>query len=191
MCFYITATLPKGTQIEEITEILESHQMKFSEIDNRIVKSQLRSGELYFRLTKAYCDCDTILGSLNSLQEYQTLAKSKKVKTLKKKKWTDEQINDWIKEKLKNCEKDLNKKYTSTEINLRLSRWTKFLNDLLDKKKVSRIGLLKHWYVGGLEEEEIKIMKTEKIGIKQVNSDLLLNLSEDILYEFLPSYDFN
>ncbi|MFX1456559.1 MAG: hypothetical protein ACFFDB_14380 [Promethearchaeota archaeon] len=191
MCFYITATLPKGTHIEEITEILESHQMKFSEIDNQKVKSQLRLGELYFRLTKDYCDCDTILGSLNSLQEYQTLTKSKKVKALKKKKWTDEQINDWIKEKLKNSEKDPNKKYTPTEMNLKLCRWTNFLHELLDKKKVSRIGLLKHWYVRGLEEEEIKIVKTEQIGIKQVNSDLLLHLSEDILYEFLPSYDFN
>ena len=52
MCFYITATMPKGTQLENIREILELYRMEFSEINNRMVKAQLRPGELYFRATK-------------------------------------------------------------------------------------------------------------------------------------------
>lgn len=190
MCFYITATLPKGTQVDEIKEILDLYQMKFSEIDNHIVKSQLRPGELYFRATKEYCDCDTMLGSLNSLQDFQTISKSKKVKALKKKNWSEESINQWINEKLKKNQKKSNEKFTPAERKERLSRWTNFLYALLDKKKVSRIGFLKHWYKKGLEDEEINIKKTQKIAINQVKPELLLNLSEDILYEFFPIYNY-
>lgn len=55
-------------------------------LKNANVSYQLRPEELYFRATKDYCDCDTILGSLNRLNEYQTLLNSKKVKALRKKK---------------------------------------------------------------------------------------------------------
>ncbi|MBY8984698.1 MAG: hypothetical protein KGD65_06515 [Candidatus Lokiarchaeota archaeon] len=190
MCFYITATFPKGTQVGKLREILEFYQMDFSEIDNPVVKSQLRPDEKYFRATKDYCDCDTVLGSLNNLQDFQTLTKSKKVKALKKKNWSEEEINNWINEKLKTKQKNSNEKFTPTERKERIIRWVNFLHNLLDNKNVLRIGLLKHWYTGGLKDEEIKIKKTEKIAINQVTPELLLNLSEDILYEFFPIYDY-
>jgi hypothetical protein len=190
LCFYITATLPKETQIENIRNILELYKMEFSEIHNHIVESQLRHGELYFRATKDHCDCNTLLGSLNNLQDFKNLSKSKKIKSLKKKNWSEEQINNWIKEKLKSKHEKSSEKFIPAERKVRLDRWGNFLHDLLDNKKVSRIGLLKHWYTMGLTDEEIKIRKTEKIVINQVTPDLLLNLSEDVLYEFFPIYDF-
>ncbi len=190
LCFYITATMPKGTQIENIREILELYKMEFSEIHNPMVQAQLRPGELYFRATKDYCDCDTVLGSLNSLQDFQTVSKSKKVKALKKKNWTDDEINNWINEKLKAKQNKTNKKINPLERNEKLDRWINFLHDLLDDKKVSRIGILKHWYSRGLIDEEIKIRKTQRISISEVNSDLILNLDEDILYEIFPIYNF-
>ena len=93
MCYYITSTLPKDVNLEELQQIFNNYNMEFSSIENKVVISQLRPGELYFRVTKEYCDCDTILGSLNNLQEYQTLLHSKKVRKLKKKKWTLRTIN--------------------------------------------------------------------------------------------------
>ena len=81
MCFYITATLPEGTQLENLGKILDKYKMEFSKIHNIKVESQLRPKELYFRATRSYCDCDTILGSLNQQQEYKKLYDSKKVKT--------------------------------------------------------------------------------------------------------------
>jgi hypothetical protein len=190
LCFYITATLPRGTLIENIREILELYKMEFSEIHNHMVQAQLRPGEIYFRATKDYCDCDTVLGSLNRLQDFQTISKSKKIKTLKKKNWTEDQINNWINDKLQNKQKKSGKKFSPSERKERINRWFNFLHDLLDNKSVSRIGILKHWYTGGLEDEDITIMKTEKITINQVTPDLFLNLYEDTLYEFFPIYDF-
>ncbi|KKL57919.1 hypothetical protein LCGC14_1646340 [marine sediment metagenome] len=86
MCFYITATLPKKTSLENLSSIINKYKMDFTEIQNKKIKSQLRSEELYLRATRGHCNCDSILGSLNPQQEYQKLYNSKKVKTLKKKK---------------------------------------------------------------------------------------------------------
>jgi hypothetical protein len=188
MCFYITATLPKNTILEDFRHIFNKQDMAFSPLKNASVSSQLRPEELYLRATKDYCDCDTILGSSNQLKSYQKLLNSKKVKTLRKKKWTDEQIDEWIKEKLNKKEPKHGKKLTPLEEELEINRWLDLLHNLLDSKKVSRIGLLKHWYTKGLHDEEIRIIRTQKIQLNAVTSDFLLNLEEDVLYEFFPTY---
>jgi hypothetical protein len=190
MCFYITATLPKGTQVDNFRNILDQNKMAFTPIINSKVQSQLRPHELYFRATKNYCDCDTVLGSLNNLQEFNKISNSKKVKALKKKNWSDVEINKWIDSKLRNRQKKSGKKLSPVERKNETERWMKFLNDLFDNKIVSRIGLLKHWYEQGLEEEPIEIIKTQKIPINDLTADLLLNMNEDILYEFIPDYKY-
>lgn len=152
--------------------------MAFSPLKNTHVSSQLRPEELYLRATKDYCDCDTILGSYNQFKSYQKLLNSKKVKTLRKKKWTEEQIDEWIKEKLNKKEPKSGKKLTPLEEELEINRWLDLLHGLLNSKKVSRIGLLKHWYAKGLQDEEIRIKKTENANINAITSDYLLNLEE-------------
>ncbi|MFX1278621.1 MAG: hypothetical protein ACFFA3_04340 [Promethearchaeota archaeon] len=190
MCFYITATLPQGTQVDNFRNILEQYKMAFTPITNSKVQSQLRPDELYFRATKNYCDCDTVLGSLNTLQEFHKISNSKKVKALRKKNWSDAEINKWIDTKLSNRQKKSGKKLSPIERKNETERWMKFLHDLLDNKFVSRIGLIKHWYEQGLEYDQIEILKTQKILINDLKPDLLLNMSEDILYEFIPDYNY-
>jgi len=65
MCYYITATLPKETNMERLKPLFEEFNMSFTPINNIYIEPQLRPGELYFRATKIYCDCDTVLGSRN------------------------------------------------------------------------------------------------------------------------------
>ncbi|TFG16908.1 MAG: hypothetical protein EU533_08665 [Promethearchaeota archaeon] len=191
MCFYITSTLPKDVDLEELKDIFNQFNMAFIPIQNQNIQSQLHAGELYFRATKNYCDCDTVLGSLNNLQEYQNLRNSQKVRSLKKKKWTDEQIDEWIKEKLqKEGSSTLGKKLTSMEIDKETKKWLNFLRSILNNKKVSRIGLLKHWYDKDLQTEEINLTRTEIKPIDKITPEFLLNLEEDVLYEFLPTYSF-
>ena len=190
MCFYITATLPGKTKIESLKKVFEESKMVFNPIRNKFVESQIRIGEKYFRITKDYCDCNTILGAFNIKKEYQTLMKSKKVKALKKRKWTDEQIDAWINEKIKNKEMPIERKLTKIEKEEKINRWLDFLHTLLDNKLVSRIGLLKHWYNSGLEDEEFQIKKIEKVKINSITSEILLDIDEDVLYEFFPSYTY-
>ncbi len=186
MCFYITATLPNNTDIESVRDILNKYNMAFSSINNSILNSQLRSGELYFHATKDYCDCGTFLGFLNQDREYQQLLNSKKVKTLRKKKWNQSQIDVWIKDKLKKKPPHGKKSITENERQLDVERWSNFIQEIL--KTVKRIGILKHWYSGSLENEDISIKRTERISLKDLTTDYLLNMEEDVLYEFFPQY---
>ena len=189
MCFYITATLPKGTDLNKFRHDIEKFEMAFKVIQNDNINSQLRPGELYLRATKSYCDCDTILGSLNRQNEYQTLLNSKKVKTLRKKKWTDEEIDNWINQKLKNKKGEVGRKLTQNERNSEVERWHQFILNILENSNVSHVGILKHWYHGALEDENITLKETRRIQNRNITPDFLLNLEEDILYEFYIPYN--
>lgn len=185
MCYYITAILPKGTKVESLHEILNKYDMAFDEIENSSIRSKLEEGDLYLRATKAYCDCNTILGSKNLSQEYQSLLKSKKVKKLRKMKWTEQQIDDWIKEKIGKKDKNKLKILTEHEKELECDRWLHFIEAIIYEGKVLRFGILKHWYTHSLKDEEIDIKVTQKINVGNLNRDLLLTLEEDFLYEFI------
>lgn len=188
MCYYITATLPKETNLLNLKPIFEQFNMSFTSVRNEKVEVQLRPGELYFRATKKYCDCDSVLGSRTHPQEYEKLLKSKKVKTLRKKKWSGEQIEEWIMEKIasKSHKKDLKK--SSQEIKEEIDNWINFVKNILKDNK--RIGLLKHWYKSSLDNEEIQIKKTEQINLTDLTAEKLLKLEEDVLYEFFPIYPY-
>lgn len=189
LCFYITATLPKKTDLDKIRTILDEFEMAFIPIHNDRVSSQLKAGNLYLRATKSYYDCDTILGSLNRQNEYQTLLNSKKVKTLRKKKWTDKEIDNWINQKLKKKKREIGGKLTQNERKSKVERWRQFLLNLLKNSNVSHVGILKHWYRGALKDENITLKETRRIQNSNVTPDFLLNLEEDILYEFYIPYN--
>ncbi len=190
MCYYITATLPEKTDIESIRTILDKYNMAFSPINNNNVRSQLRPGELYFQATKDYCDCDTSLGILNKDTEYQKLLNSKKVKALRKKKWKESKIDEWIRKKLQNKPIHTKRSITEKEKDLDIKRWINFISEIITSNKISRIGIIKHWYRYGINNEEITLKKTVKLYTDKVKSDFLLNLEGDVLYEFFPQYKF-
>ncbi len=188
MCYYIITTLPKDSNILSLKPLFEKFNMSFKPLKNKNLESQLRPGELYFRATNKYCDCDTILGSRNRSQEYEKLLKSKKIKTLRKKKWSDDEIDNWIMEKItsKYHKKDFKK--TSLEVDEEINNWIDFVENIL--KSVKRIGLLKHWYKYNLEKEEFELKRTEQQNLKDLSAEKILKLEEDVLYEFFPSYSY-
>ena len=188
MCYYLTATLPKETNLLSLNPILEKFNMSFTPIQNKTIETQLRPGELYFRATKKYCDCDTVLGSRNRPQEYEKLLKSKKIKTLRKKQWSDEQIEDWIMEKIATKSHKRGLKKTTQEIDEEINSWIDFVQNILKNNK--RIGLLKHWYKASLDNEEIQLKKTEQLNLVDLTAEKLLKLEEDVLYEFFPAYPY-
>ena len=188
MCFYITSTLPKDTKLEGLKEVMDKFSMDFTPINNEFIKSQLRPGEIYIRATKSYCDCCTVLGSQSITPEFNKLLNSQKVRALRKKRWTDEQINLWILEKIKTKKPKGHKTLTPVEKDIELSNWNKFLTNLLNIHKISQVGILKHWYGKGLYNEEVLIKKTERVNVKDLSSKILLNLEENVLYEFHPNF---
>jgi len=186
MCYYITATLPKNTKLESFKAILGKFNMAFSILKNPNIESQLRKDEMYLRATKSYCDCNTVLGSQSITPGYNKMLKSQKVRGLKKKKWTDEQIHLWILEKIKGKTPKGHSNSTPIEKDIEINNWINIITELMNINKLTRVGILKHWYSKGLSNEEFTIKKTERISVKGINANILLNLEDDVLYEFHP-----
>ncbi len=189
MCFYITSTLPKDAKIEELKVIFKKYDMSYDPIENSAIQDQLRPGELYFRATNSYCDCDTVLGALSTSEEYKKLLDSEKVRRLRKKKWTTDQIDDWIRKKISGNNPKYDKLMEIEKEN-QIKRWIDFIYAMLSSDQVKRIGILKHWYNKGLSNEEFTIKQIKQIKKGKIDKDLLLNLEEDILYEFIPIYRY-
>ncbi len=183
MCYYITAILPKNTNKGAFEQIFNKFEMAFTPINNPNIKSQLH-GEKYFRATKAYCDCDTVLGILSTSQRQAALMDSKKVKKLRKKGWTEEEIENWAKDKIAKKKKKVRKNLWPEMINKLANRWIDFIREMFNTGKISHLGFLKHWYSGGLESEEIVLKETQKVNIQDISVDLLTHLDEDVLYDF-------
>jgi hypothetical protein len=190
MCFYITATLPKEANIEELKSLFDKFNMAFVPINNEYVISQLRPNELYFRATKNYCDCDTILGMNNTSIEYDKLLKSKKVKKLKKKNWSNEQIDKWIKKKIKTIKPHKITTKSSAEVEQETNNWINFIREILKIDSIKRLGILKHWYTQSLSIEKISVRKSNRIKITELSSELLHKFEEDVLYEFYPIFKY-
>ena len=172
--------------MEEIKPIIEKHEMGFSPINNKSAISQIKPGDQFLRATKKtlYCDCDTVLGCMSKEAEKRSLMESKKVKKLKKKGWNLAQIDEWIEDKIKSKKSKRRQKWWPELQRKKADLWIDFMNELIEVESVSRIGILKHWYVGDLAEENIKIRETTRINLNQDIYDVLLNMDEDVVYEF-------
>jgi hypothetical protein len=66
MCYYITATLPPGADVERVRGIAKQFHLAWKPIEAPHVISQLRSGETYYLTTTGECDCETVLGYLST-----------------------------------------------------------------------------------------------------------------------------
>ena len=185
MCYHLTSTLPKGTNIEPLRPVIERYDMAFDPLKNPNLLSQFRSGELYFVTSKGHCDCGTVLGTLSTAKTFETVVQSKKAQKLRRKGWDEEKIAQWARDKIKSKKKSHGRKYTPQEINAETNRWIQFLRELSQTGNLSHVGLLKHWYSGSLETEQISIKRTEQINLADITTEILTKIEEDVLYEFI------
>ncbi len=185
MCFHLTSTLPKGTNVEALRDVIDKHHMAFTPISNPHISPQLHPGELYFITSKGHCDCGTVLGYKHDTEDLEELLQSKKARKLRKRGWNAEQIDQWARNKLANKPRTHGRTFSPIEISHETTKWIDFLHELLQSANLSHVGLLKHWYSGRLDTEQFQIKRTEQIHLKDVNTTVLTHLEEDVLYEFL------
>ena len=190
MCHFITATLPEDVDLERVKKIFKSHHLGFKEIENLSVAEHLEKGDYYILTTKGMCDCGTVLASYNSetddfdedrFQKYI----DKAVEKLKTKGWSETKIRRWQKENELNAEKSKREEAQTSENRInRTEDWISFINDILNSQATKRIGILVHQYSGGLDNR-IKILGKEKVELKNLTAKFLVEMSEDVIYDFV------
>src|SRR5439155_22067036 len=64
-----------------------------------------------------------------------------------------------------------------------VQRWLDVIAEILDSGVASRIGILVHWYSGGIESERIDLGPTTSVSLDGLSADMLLEMKEDALLE--------
>ncbi|HWT00149.1 MAG TPA: hypothetical protein VN256_07870 [Pyrinomonadaceae bacterium] len=186
MCLYVTATLPYNVKVESVASVFESHALGFRLISNPQVSAQIEPGDLYVLTTRGYCDCDTALGSLNPRDIYESVSYERELKKFRKQGWGEAKIQRWLEEKEQAKERYMREARHRAEASAtEAGPWVDFIASLLGSGYAPRIGLLLHMYGGSFGGERIDILGREKVSLRDLNSERLMRMREDVLYEFV------
>lgn len=187
MCHFISGLIEKQTPIEVLNQVGLEYAITFDKCDNDFVKSQLHTNEQYLIKSTKSCDCGTQLGLIARLEmPGEMRIEKKELDKLEKKGWSAGKIDRWKTERNKTFEKD--KIRYSRMVNadhLDVANWMKYLDTLFTNTNISYVGLLLHWYKGGLQTERIKIKGRIEIQRMDLTHESLLNMKEDIIYGVL------
>lgn len=186
MCHYITATLPAGADSEAAARIADRFSRAWEPVTNASLVAQLRPGEQYFCTTRAHCDCGTALGSAKSIERNASTLR-RKAERMKHKGWGPRKIERWLDEKQKGWARRQSKQEARLDESLgEVRSWESLLRDMLSEPSLDYVGLLLHWYSGGLDEK-IALSGKESVGLAALTPEFLARLEEDVLYRFRGS----
>jgi hypothetical protein len=178
MCHLITTTLSHDTELGALRPVIREHRMALAPIYNSHVATQLPRGTLYLRATQGMCDCGTALGCLTRGDRDPHHAGERDQERLRRKGWGEAKIARWVAERERSAGRETRR--------AEADRWLTFIRAVLETGRTHRFGLLLHWYCGGIETERINLRDTRRLPIAQVTPDTLMEIEEDVLYEFYP-----
>ena len=177
MCQYINIVLPAETKLEKVKPLFEKHELGYRPFQNNFILQQLKKGGLLINTTSKQCDCGSVIASDSHPSSMDIQPKD--IERLKRKGWSETKINNWIANKTKT---NIHAKERDKE----RDQWTSFLDEVILKNNVGKIGLYIHWYDEIMESEELTFAGRERISLTEMKSDTLDKLNYDVLYEFVP-----
>ena len=167
-----------------VEQIAKTHQRKWDLIENHTLENSLRDGETYYLTTQGMCDCGTGLGVLAGDPAVREPDYTRKVKRLRQKGWSDAKIERWIENKERGRNVRLSEADCLDDPPADVVRWMNFIEEVLDSKSATYVGLLVHWYEGLIETERINVVDRKWIHYGEVNSEYLLRADEDVIHTF-------
>jgi hypothetical protein len=185
MCYYITATVPEDADLERLRPVIDTWKRGFARVTNPHVQPQLPPGDQYFCLTRGMCDCGTVLGSLSAGEGDPAAADARELEKLRRKGWSESKIARWFSERQQTQEKRARERAEARgQRNHHAVDWIDFLRALLATGITPRVGILLHWYRASPENEGCVIRQKQRVKMDEVTPDLVMQLEEDVLYEF-------
>ena len=177
MCQYINIVLPTDAKFDKVKFLLTKHGLSCRPFQNNFILRQIPKGGQLVNTTVNQCDCGSVIGSA-SLPSSRAIQLND-IERLKRKGWSETKIKNWTESKTK----------TNTQAKERdkeRDQWTKFLEEVIMKNKIGKVGLYIHWYDDKMEDEEIVFNSRERVSLTTLKRDTLDKLNYDILYEFIP-----
>ena len=178
MCYYITGSISGKVTVKELNSVGQEFGLKFETCPNEFVQEQLKSGECYIWKYCDYCDCGTILGSLNKKNVKRREDKIKsEVEKRKRKGWSEAKIQRFLNDKNEGIGQYKSRVETENEI----LEWIDFCKKLFETTPINTFGILIHWYNGDFSLENEKITLNGRIFIdkSELTTNNLLEIEED------------
>jgi hypothetical protein len=189
MCHYVTATMSAGGDERAVRKIAEAFALRWEQIHNPSVTKALLPGETYFYTTRGMCDCGTDLGS--ALRRNATLHApdhEREAKKLRKKGWGAAKIERRIKDRQADFERKKAEAEARGDVPPHHAQiWCDFIHAVFDAGAARSIGILLHFYSGGIDSERIKVGGRRTMPSNSLTAQYLLELDEDVLHEFQGS----
>jgi hypothetical protein len=187
MCLYITATLPRGANLDCVAPIFEAYKLSFETISNPYVLKQLHPGDVYISTTTRHCDCGSVLGSLGGRNGNEPEGHEHELKKLRRKGWSEAKIRRWLEQKEQTKEKHAREDEARAGSVMPVARyWVDFISAVLNSKCTDRVGILLHFYHMDVEGERIKLLGNERVKLEGLTPRALMEMEYDVLYEFVP-----
>lgn len=147
MCFFISAILPGSANFGVLAGVMERYGRALKPQSNPALEAQLQPGERLLLTTAGHCDCGTALGALQrnaALLERRRRSDERKEASLRRRGWRESRIQRW-----RNQQQNVS---SGHDPQAELTDWERLLTDLLSQPRTPSVGLLLHWYGGGVDE---------------------------------------
>jgi hypothetical protein len=178
-----------GGDVRAVRRIAEAFALRWEPIHNPSVAKALHPGETYFYTTRGMCDCGTDLGS--ALRRNATLHApdpEQEAKKLRKKGWGAAKIARRNKDRQADFERKKAEAEARGDVPPHHAQiWCDFIQAVFDARAAGSIGILLHFYSGGIDSERIPVGGRRTLQVSALTSQYLLELTEDVLHEFQGS----
>ena len=178
MCHFVTAVLPARVNHALLAEIAVRHGRALKPLKSPSIEGQLKTGERYFLTNRVHCDCGTALGALGRTEselESRKSAIDDEEQKLRRKGWSAAKINRWKEQKSRHLARPKDAADTTD--------WQALLTEMCQSGQTPYVGLLLHWYDGPIEGR-VELRGRESVKVKNLGSETLSRMHEDVLYEF-------
>jgi hypothetical protein len=179
MCWFVTAVLPESAPLAELDAVARKFGRQFHPLANPSVERQIARGQRYFTTTSGHCDCGTVLGS-HSKQASQTVDWIAEERRLLKKGWSKTKVARALEQKRDIAARS--DRAAEEASAAELASWVGLITEVLDSG-AREVGLLLHFYRGGLDEE-IHLKAVEPVAADRMTGETLRKMREDVLYVF-------
>lgn len=185
MCHFVTAIMSPDGDVQKVARCAQEQRLHWVEIDNPSIVRQLHAGERYFYTTRNMCDCSTAIGS--ALRKETARAApfaEREVEKLRKQGWSVHKIERWQEERRRSFQKEKTAIAARNAIDrsAEVQNWLDFFHLAAQQRAAPMLGLLLHWYHGGLHTENIVLAARVPWNVKTIEPQQLLEVAEDTLY---------
>lgn len=187
MCHHITVVLAGAFDFDEINRLGKPHSIVLQEAANRFVTRFLKPGEIYFINSHRPCDCGTGLCQFdNESDRIRDENRSLERGAMKRMKlgWSKTKIARWQGQKVHEIERYYGRLSDEAKPDADCRHWAAFGNELFEKTKVTRFGILVHFYSASLATDKAA---KERITLsrKKLTANTLFQMKKDTITVFI------